>query len=409
MLLSPLLLASTILHVSSTVTIFVFGKTGQGKSENGNAFLQKNNAFLASSDPQSCTNKTESDFNIVNGVMRYYIDTPGLESTYGNDLDIIMNIVNSLNTNNTHGINAFFLVIGIDDIRLTPNIKNMIKALNDLFIDSDCWKQAGIIFTKCNYNDDEIDNKIESGKKYRNEVITFIKTLPKCQNIDIQLPCFFVNCKKWMTDKKTQAEYERILKFAEGFIPTPYNFSIPAIAIEESQDSRKVQEKIYKKRKPDENNITIFAYGKYRNFSLDENGKVIVPVTISLTQLYEFRYNWEGVEYEKTKIDSVSVKYDFERMLIYPIVEDQRLGTFIYHRKRKYWYEFGHVRRKTSRYSQELIIDLGGGFVFKDTNSSRYVLRSPNHCPIYELDPKAPKFKELKITPVPTSIEIFMD
>ena len=164
----------TICQTQSHVTIFVFGLPGSGKSSNGNGYLQKKDAFPTSSDPESCTMNLHIEGNIVNNVWRYYIDTAGLDSTDENDQNNIINMIKSLN-NGQYGINAYFLVISIHEPRITQTIKRMIEILNSIFNDGECWKQAGIIFTKCNHDDDEMPEKVISGQKYRESIINFIK------------------------------------------------------------------------------------------------------------------------------------------------------------------------------------------------------------------------------------------
>lgn len=197
-----------------------------------------------------------------------------------------------------------------------------------------------------------------------------------------------------------------LLLFSGSFCEEAYkNLQAPSLSIKDLQDPKKVQEYINKIRKPNQTKITILSNGQSRNFTLDENGKVIIPIKITLTQLYEYRLNWKAVEIEN-KYLPVSVNYDFEKMLIYPIVKDQCLTTFIDHRKTHYWYSSWDIRRKTSRYSQELILELGDNFVFKTTNSSRYVLRSPNVQPIYSIDPKCGEYKYSERVEVPQYLAI---
>lgn len=390
------------------VSIFVFGLQGVGKSSCGRAFLQKNDVFEVSSSPKPCTSELKIGQNMVNGVMRRFVDIPGLDSTEEDNSPIMIDMVRSLNSKNI-GINAFFLVISIQEPRLTSTIKNMIILLNNFFNDIECWKQAGIIFTKCNHDDsEEMEEKINSSKEYRIEVINFLRTLPNCQNINIELPCFFVNSKKWSSDIKTQNEFERICQFAKQFVPNVHNFQIAALNISESRDSRKVQNIIHKIRKPGQTSITTFAYDRYRDFMLDQNGKVIIPIRITLTQLYEYRLNWNPVEIVENIYIPVRAEYDFERMLVFPIVPDQVLETYIDHRKRSYWYKFGAVDRKTSRFTKELIIELDGGFVFKESNSPRYVLTSPKVNFIPSISPKCPAQERRDRTEVPSFLEITM-
>lgn len=96
-------------------------------------------------------------------------------------------------------------------------------------------------------------------------------------------------------------------------------------------------------------------------------------------------------------------------MTIIPNVHN--LGTYIHHRKRHYWYDplrFKGIRRKTSRYTRELIIELGNGFVFKANNSSKYILNSPDIDKILSIDPKCPAYEKHVSIDVPTFLEIEM-
>ena len=62
------------------VTVLVISETGIGKSQLGNAFLQKD-LFEVSSRPDSCTFKTSAQSNVINGITRNFIDIQGLQST----------------------------------------------------------------------------------------------------------------------------------------------------------------------------------------------------------------------------------------------------------------------------------------------------------------------------------------
>lgn len=400
-----LFLINHVVHMDN-VTIFAFGLTGAGKSALGNAFLQKYDVFQASSGTDSCTMELSMNNSYVNGFMRYYIDTIGLDSTDDNDEQNMEKMIKSLNELNV-GINAFFLVISIHDPRITPTIRNMIATLNNFFRDSNCWKKAGIIFTKCNFDDDELPSKIVSAERYRENIKKYIKTLSNCKDMDIDLPCFYVNCLKWETENKTKQQLENVFQFAKQFTPNIHQFQYAPLSIKDSQDPRKIQSLIYKIRKPEQKSIEIFAFGKNRVFTLDENGKVVIPIKITLTQLYEYRLNWDPVENVENIFLPVSANYDFEKMVIFPIVNNQNLVTFIDHRKRSYWYS--RVRRKTSRYTQKLVIELGDGFVFKDSNKSRYELNSPDIDNIYTMDPKCPAYEKRESTKVPSFLDITLN
>lgn len=226
--------------------------------------------------------------------------------------------------------------------------------------------------------------------------------------MDIDLPCFYVNCLKWETENKTKQQLENVFQFAKQFTPNIHQFQYAPLSIKDSQDPRKIQSLIYKIRKPEQKSIEIFAFGKNRVFTLDENGKVVIPIKITLTKLYEYRLNWYPVENVENIFLPVSANYDFEKMVIFPIVNNQNLVTFIDHRKRSYWYN-PSVRRKTSRYTQKLVIELGDGFVFKDSNKSRYELNSPDIDNIYTMDPKCPAYEKRESTKVPSFLDITLN
>lgn len=46
-------------------------------------------------------------------------------------------------------INAFFIVINVQNPRVDAQIQNMLNILNDFFNNKDCWERAAIVFTKC--------------------------------------------------------------------------------------------------------------------------------------------------------------------------------------------------------------------------------------------------------------------
>lgn len=203
---------------SGHVTILAVGDTGVGKSENGNAFLQKK-LLEANSDPESCTFETSVQSNIVDGFTRYYIDTQGLGATDGLDSKHILQMVSFLKEWKL-GINAFFVVINIQCPRFDQSIQKLLKIINDFFNNPNFWNQTGIIFTKCFQGN---FNKEIGETKYRQTLINFIKTLPGCKNLNPQMLCFFVDSVKWETDKSTNFEYLRIFEFAHKNSPVPTN------------------------------------------------------------------------------------------------------------------------------------------------------------------------------------------
>ena len=57
-------------------------------------------------------------------------------------------MVTTLNQMNL-AINAFFIVINVQNPRVDAQIQNMLNILNDFFNNKDCWERAAIVFTKC--------------------------------------------------------------------------------------------------------------------------------------------------------------------------------------------------------------------------------------------------------------------
>lgn len=121
--------------------------------------------------------------------------------------------------------------------------------MNYFFNDPTMWERTGIIFTRC-YAD--AYNAEEATFEYRPEIIKFIKSLNNCENLEIDLPCFFVDSEEYETDENTQREYQKILDFAHNFEPVlTNNFR------EINPDYMMVEYEIIKKKKVGEdlNNI----------------------------------------------------------------------------------------------------------------------------------------------------------
>ncbi|KAK8843809.1 hypothetical protein M9Y10_024883 [Tritrichomonas musculus] len=196
--------------VNKIVTIMAIGKSGVGKSQNGCAFLQNPNAFETDSSPDSCTYKTSAQSNIINEIKRFYIDTQGLQSTDGLDAEYIKQMIDFLKQWE-NGINAFYIVINIQNPKFDDGVQKMLLLINDFFNDSNFWNQTGIIFTRCfpGYFD-----RTTAETKYRQLVIDFIKKNSNNHDLNPQMPCFFVDSVNWETDQSTKNEYIRIFEFA---------------------------------------------------------------------------------------------------------------------------------------------------------------------------------------------------
>lgn len=174
--------------MNKIVTVMAIGETGVGKSQNGCAFLQSKDAFIASSNPDSCTTKTCAQNSIINGITRYYIDTQGWKSSDGLDGENIEQMVQFLKEWE-HGINAIYIMINVQDPRFTQSIQKMMKMINAFFNNPEFWNLAGIVFTRC-FSGHFDRQKVET--EYRKLIIDFIKTLPGCENLNPQIPCFLL-------------------------------------------------------------------------------------------------------------------------------------------------------------------------------------------------------------------------
>jgi hypothetical protein len=112
-------------------TLAAFGKTGDGKSELLNAFLEKE-VFKAVESDQSCTSITAVEKNLVEGEMRNGIDTPGLNDTRGEDQTHVRQIVEFFWTLDG-GVNAFALVFNGQVTKFGQSDQNMIKMIHQGF------------------------------------------------------------------------------------------------------------------------------------------------------------------------------------------------------------------------------------------------------------------------------------
>lgn len=238
------------------VTIMVIGETGAGKSQNGNAMLQLDDAFEANSKPNSCTFITSAKCNTIEGITRYYIDTQGLAPSDNLDAKHIQQMVDFL-IKWEHGVNAFFIVINAQNPRFDAGIQKMVRFINGFFNNPQFWNQTGILFTRCfsgHFEKDILRNE------YREKVINYIKTLEGCENLDLQMPCYFVNSVKWKTDQDTKDEYILAFSFAQKFKPVPtQNMKCAQIDFKEVSEEV-INKKLIKVETQNKGNKTINIY-----------------------------------------------------------------------------------------------------------------------------------------------------
>ena len=169
------------------------------------------------------------------------------------------------------------------------------------------------MFTKCYRTNDELFYSPEACEKYRKRIIELVKKFPECQDITIEMPCFFVDSIKWNTDEVTKMEFKKIYDFSNKFKPILNNFSTSILNYEDSFDPIKIQKCIDKIRKEGQNKISMFAFGQNRTFNLDEQGKVKINFKAKLTYIYEYKYDFSATT-KSVKNLPIDVSYDFENM-----------------------------------------------------------------------------------------------
>lgn len=259
------------------VTVMVIGETGCGKSEAGCAFLRKKGVFTIGSTPESETYETTSFTNEVDHINRTYIDTQGLESTDGRDAFYIQQMIEFLK-NWQHGVNAFYLVLNIQNPRFSKSIQTMIEIINDFFNDPTFWNQTGIIFTRCyRIGNEKLFDENMAKTQYRQKVVDFIKTLQGCENLQPKMPCFFVNSPNYDSDDETKKEFQRIFEFAHGKHPVPtQNMKVT------SPDYKEKKEELLNNVLVDtkyegtgENKVKILYYENQRRYKITGRNKIV--------------------------------------------------------------------------------------------------------------------------------------
>ena len=193
----------------SSYTVIGIGETGMGKSSFLNAYLQKN-SFVASDSPDSCTKITSVDSNIVNNQTRKAIDTPGIKDTDNTDQENVKQLVQFL-LNYTDGINVVAIVLNGQNDRFNRDTEKFIKIAHQMFNHPDFFEHLCIIFTKW-YNIMTPEQKKIKQEEYKKRVIESITRYTE-QNINIELPMFFVDSNNYNNEQNTISEFERFNAF----------------------------------------------------------------------------------------------------------------------------------------------------------------------------------------------------
>jgi predicted GTPase len=207
------------IHQQQRVTVAVIGQTGAGKSQFLNGYLQRR-CFQACANPNAVTLVTSADQQLVNGCLRTGIDTQGLDDTQGVDAAHVQQMVQFLKAW-PHGVNAFALVINAQHDRFDAGTQKLVKLINTFFNDPTFWDHVCIVFTKCYAGCDEIDKPIKQ-QEYRDLVLNLIRECQgKRRRNSPPLPVFFVDSKKFNTDRETMEQYALFNAFVCGLNPLP--------------------------------------------------------------------------------------------------------------------------------------------------------------------------------------------
>jgi GTPase SAR1 family protein len=198
-------------------TLIVIGETGAGKSELGNAILQRP-AFIADPSPHSVTMQTSAETSVLDGIRRTVIDTQGLDDSKGVDSAHIQQMVQFLRSYQ-RGANAVALVMNGQADRLTVGTQKLIRLLNVHFNNPQFWYHFCVVFTKC-YADRNAHKDVKRSQ-YRDALKKLAVECAGPSVANIPLPMFFVDSTEWQQDRETQDELALLNAFVVGLPPLP--------------------------------------------------------------------------------------------------------------------------------------------------------------------------------------------
>jgi hypothetical protein len=193
------------------------GRIGSGKSELGNAVLQRT-AFVASEDPEAVTLETTAAHSTIDGVHRTVIDTQGLDDQRSVDAEHIRQMVQFLQ-NCQSGVNVVVLVLNSQSDRLSAGIQELLRMLHVFFNNTQFWYHFCIVFTKCYA---EIDIHRDSKRRKSRAMAKSLAIECAGPSVhDISVPVFFVNSTAWQSDGATRHELAALNAFVAGLPALP--------------------------------------------------------------------------------------------------------------------------------------------------------------------------------------------
>jgi len=294
-------------------TVIGIGETGMGKSTFLNAFLRKN-AFQASNSPDSCTKITSVDSNIINGQTRKAIDTPGIKDTDNMDQEKVKQLVEFL-LHYEDGINAVAIVLNGQVDRYTKDTEKFIKIAHQMFNHPDFWEHLCIIFTKWFSGMNE-DQKRMKQEEYKRRVIESIKAYTE-QDINLDLPMFFVDSPNYENDNQTKLELDRFkdfvfsknaMKTTQAEVPNVFYEKV----INEKRDNYRYKENVIS---DDQMKRTEYFANQSRNKLVDYDGNIS----------YSDWKNDKEWEIVKNKIIEVETTTETVKTEVEPIYETRNI------------------------------------------------------------------------------------
>lgn len=258
-------------------TSILLGLTGVGKSSFINAITGKKNCKTGSNG-KSCTQQINQVDIINKGYNYYFVDTPGLDDGEGDKNNI--NQLDSLKKKYPR-INALFICLKFDDIRLSKSLKTALIKFMEIFPTSNFWKHVIILRTfsirhkKFEKMKNEIDGKFLESIKEDKDLKKFMSTI----GIDMpsNLKEFYVDSDPEDLDEETSEEFQNIFDTIRDIYPL----------------YKEVKEEIYEVVNEEKDEDTSFIHIKtYKRILFkDFDGKEHEAIQTILDE----RYNLDGI------------------------------------------------------------------------------------------------------------------